>query len=353
MGKIFIFLLSAILLNSCVKEDYFGYSESANITAFELSNQSGNTLINADKNTIELEVANGADLKNLILQKFSLSSFASAEVSIGDTLDFSTGEMEIAVKAENGLVATWQVSVSEIGENPQLDNSGFNVWHQEGGYLDLGADDASSTWATSNPGVKLGGISANVVQIDNGGGDYAVKLITKYSKLGAIAKKPIAAGSVFSGDFNESKLSLNNPQAALDMGVPFTGSPLSFSVDFKYSAGLKMIDSLGNQLNSTDEGDMYVLLERREAGKVQRVATAWYRISGNSSEIVRKTVEFVYGPLPNNTPEYMLPKPDETYAQSGAVPTHIVAVFSSSAKGDLYQGADGSELVIDNFELNY
>ena len=41
------------------------------------------------------------------------------------------------------------------------------------------------------------------------------------------------------------------------------------------------------------------------------------------------------------------------YAPSNSKPNQISVVFSSSAKGDLFTGAIGSQLDVNNFELNY
>jgi hypothetical protein len=41
------------------------------------------------------------------------------------------------------------------------------------------------------------------------------------------------------------------------------------------------------------------------------------------------------------------------YTDESLAPTHLVVVFSSSKEGDLFKGASGSKLTVDNVVLNY
>ncbi|WP_338733663.1 PCMD domain-containing protein [Mangrovimonas cancribranchiae] len=346
-----VFLIT--LCVSCVDEDYFGASNYANILSIEISSQSGTPIINTEEKTVEINVANGVDVAQLILNKLEVSPFATANISEGDVLNFSNGFIPVSITAESGSVTNWEIIVTEIGSEPQIDNSNFNTWYNQGDYLDLGQDDASSSWGTSNPGVVFGGISPNVLQQEITSGNYAVKLITRYTSLGAVVNKPIAAGSVFTGDFLEDEITLANPQAAVSMGIPFTATPTSFTVDYQYMPGDTNIDANQNELTYPDVGDIYILLERREESLVKRVATAWYRVEEANSNLETISVDFIYGELPQGTPSYMQPQNNEIYAQENESPTHIKVVFSSSAFGDYFQGAEGSELTIDNLVLNY
>ncbi|MEL4306480.1 PCMD domain-containing protein [Joostella sp. CR20] len=353
--KPFVTLFIIILLcSACVDEDYFGLSSSADITNIEVSSQSGNPYIDAINDSIRIDVANGTNLEIIVIRSLKLSSFATATIAVGDTLDFTNGTVITNITAEDNTVSPWILSVFEIGSQPQIDNSDFSVWHNEGSYLDPGVDDASSVWGTSNPGVVFAGIDPNAEQVEITPNNYGVKLTTRYTRLGAVVNKPIAAGSVFTGDFLEDNISFNNPLDAIEFGTPFTATPTSFSVDFKYTPGETNIDANQNNLSYPDTGDMYILLERREDNITKRVATAWHRIDAETgSDLQNITVDFTYGELPADTPSYMLPKDGELYAETSETPTHLVAVFTSSANGDYFEGAVGSELIIDNVILNY
>ncbi len=353
MKKLYYFILLIIIAASCVSEDYFKLSDNANIINIQISSQNGAAKIDTANDSVYIEVANGSDITQLVLRTLELSPFATANLTIGDTLNFSDGSKKVMLTAESGAKTEWKISVFEIGSQPQIDNADFSIWHQQGSYLDPGESDASSAWGTSNPGATFGGMDPNAQRIELESENYAVKLTTRYTFLGSFVNKPIAAGSIFTGDFMEGNISFDDPQASIDFGIPFTASPKSFSIDYKYTPGPTYINANGDELPLTDMGDMYILLERREDDVVKRVATAWYRIEKPNENIENITINFIYGELPAGTPEYMIPLADEIYALEGESPTHIKAVFSSSANGNSFEGAENSELIIDNVILHY
>ena len=51
--------------------------------------------------------------------------------------------------------------------------------------------------------------------------------------------------------------------------------------------------------------------------------------------------------------EYANIPPDQTWVDPNETPTHISAVFSSSALSDTYEGAIARILVVDDFKLIY
>ncbi|MFV0541876.1 MAG: PCMD domain-containing protein [Aestuariibaculum sp.] len=353
MKSFFSLLVVINLFTACVDEDYFGSSANADILKIELSSQSGTPVINTEKDSVYVEVANGTDLSKIELRTLEVSPFANASVAQGDILDFSNRSINIDIKAEDGTISNWIIGVFEIGSEPQIANSDFSVWYQAGSYLDLGEDDASSAWGTSNPGAVFGGLDPNVIRIETQTGNYAVKLVTRFTFMGSIVNKPIAAGSVFTGDFLQDNISLSNPLTAVNMGIPFTAMPTSFNIDYQYTPGEKNIDANQNELSYPDTGDIYILLERREDDVVKRVATAWHRIETGNAQMETVKVNFVYGELPTNAPDYMKPQGTDVYATESETPTHIKVVFSSSAYGDYFQGAVNSTLIVDNLVLNY
>lgn len=359
LHKLPLILMAAFLLTGCVREDYFAYSNKADVLNVRIENQSGTAQVDKVAHALHIDVTNGTNMAKLVVKELEISPFATASIKVGDALDFSqTAHANISITAENGDTTVWKLTVFELGSQPQIDNSGFNIWYSVGSgdskFYDLGMSDESSAWGTPNPGVAAF-IGATVERLEVGVGDYAAQMTTRFFGLGAMMGMPIAAGSVFTGDFGD--LNLANPQAAVQFGTPFAGMPISFTIDYSYTPGEKNINVSQDELPFPDTGDMYILLERREGEEgnesIKRVATAWYRIKEAKAEMQTITVDFVYGELPAGTPEYMLPKEGESYAEADLAPTHIVAVFTSSAYGNDYQGADGSVLIIDNLLLNY
>ncbi len=349
-----ILLLSLIFFfTQCVKEDYFDYSNRAEILSIQLDGQSGNSAIFSESDSVHVEVANGIDLSSITINTLELSSFATSDIGEGEIIDFSTGLQNMTVTAEDGTQKIWKIAVFEVGSQPQFDNSDFEIWHEESSYLDIGLDDASSAWGTSNPGAVFGGIDPNVERVDNGDDGYAALLTTRFTFLGSLANKPIAAGSLFTGDFMQDNISITDPEASIDFGIPYSATPESFSIDYQYSPGPNNIDAQQNSLSYGDMADIYALLERRDGDTVKRVGTAWMRIEQGNSGIENITVDFIYGVLPAGTPDYMLPEDGQSYAAPEETPTHLKVVFSSSANGALFEGAEDSALMVDNFVLNY
>ncbi len=54
-----LILILAIILTSCVKEDYFGLSDYGNIKSFLVSNQAGNAMISNDSMSVVVEIPGG------------------------------------------------------------------------------------------------------------------------------------------------------------------------------------------------------------------------------------------------------------------------------------------------------
>ena len=354
MKKGLSILVVVFLLFSCAGEEYFGYSSAGNILQIELKGQSGSSMIFQENDSIYIEVSNGLNLANVELSTIELSSFSKSNVVMGDSIDFTAGHSTIEVTSEDGTVTIWKIDIYEAGTEPQLQNSNFDVWYKSSaGYMEIGESATNTIWGSSNPGVEFGGMDANVIREAIDGDNSAIKMITRYSSLAAIVKKPIAAGSAFTGVFNVDDIDINDPEAAIDFGTPFTAMPTSFSLTYNYTPGERNIDKDSKPLAYSDSCDIYTILERRDGDSVSRVATAWFRTNSSSGMNKEITLEFLYGELPAGTPAYMLPKNGQGYSTVGTKPTHINVVFASSAHGNNFQGAENSALIVDDYVLNY
>jgi len=98
------------------------------------------------------------------------------------------------------------------------------------------------------------------------------------------------------------------------------------------------------------------LLEIRLGGKIERLATVWFRSSDAQSELKSLELPVIYGALDNSYPDYMKP-PSNTYVSADSaffvLHTHITFVASSSYDGAKFSGAIGSTLIIDDIEMLY
>jgi hypothetical protein len=357
MNRFFIpILLLATVLTSCVKEDYFGLSGYGNIKSFLVSNQAGKAMISNDSMSVVVEIPAGIDLSIITIQTLEVSSFASADKSVGDQLDLNEPAF-ITVKAEDGSTHVWTVSSFIATEDPQLDNWHLDDWYQTvSDYYEPGSSAESTIWGTGNPGTQLLNKLATT-PLDLGGNNNAAKMETLYNGLlPASLGMPISAGSLFTGYFNPDNLDPADPQAAIEFGTPFTGRPVKLRFKYQFEAGEVNKDREGNELNYPDMLDIYALLEIRLNGVTERLATAWFRSSETVENLTSLEIVFTYGELDNTFPEYMKP-PDNAYVSTDsaafALPTHITFVASSSYDGANFAGAVGSVLIVDDIEMLY
>lgn len=340
------------LFCACADDTYFGSSPWNEITAFTVPGQSGATTISKTKDTVHLSVGSGVDRTDLVPEVFEISNFASVTPARDAPQDF-TAPVEYVVRAENGSQRVWTVTIDEVGEHPQLDNSGFNAWYQTSAgiigtpieYMEPGESEETTIWATANFGLTKYKSQPNTTPVDIDvpeDGNFAAQMVTKK----APAFVDLAAATLFTGTFELNEI---NPDLSAKFGIPFTSRPTGFTVRYTYVPGS---DPIGVE---ADECDIYVLLEKREGEAVARVATGWFRSGVTQETWDTLEVQLKYGALSPSDEEYDYAniKPGETWADEDETPTHISVVFSSSAHGDVYKGAIDSTLTVDAFELLY
>ncbi len=342
-------LLALLLLSSCIKEDKFGLSGFKEITAFQLAGQAGLTSIDPDARTITVPMGVGAALEAVVPAVLELSNFATIAPGKDAPQDFSV-PVTYLVTAEDGSTATWTVTVVPASPNPQLPNSNFDLWYPVADYQQPGESAANTVWGTANRALAIAG-DANANPEDLGGGDLAARLTSVQAPL----LVRMAAATLFTGTFTEGFPSVTDPASNINFGTPFNGRPTAFRVDYKYLPGASYEDADGNVLPGGDACDIYLLLERRGGGAVERIATGWFRSTAVQSTFTNLEVPLTYGPISASAPEfpYANIRPGEAWGDPQATPTHITVVFASSALGDSFTGAIGSELWVNNFLLVY
>ncbi len=342
-------LLALILLQGCIKEDKFGLSGFNQIRAFEIPGQAGPTTISQDELRITIPFAEGEDVSALAPQRIEISNLARISPRAGEVQDFREPVL-YTVTAEDGSEAVWEVTVRVAEPQPQLANSGFDLWYDAGGYQQPGSDAESTIWDTANPGLAIVG-GANTTPEDLGNGDFAARMVSVRAPLFV----RMAAATLYTGSFTDGFPNPTDPRSNIDFGTLFSGRPSAFRVAYRYLPGAEYLDGSGNPLPGGDQADLYILLERREGDQVARVGTAWYRSGDTVADWQTLEVPVKYGPLSSSDPEfeYANIRPGETWADPDARPTHITVVFSSSALGDFFTGAIGSELWVNDFELVY
>jgi Putative carbohydrate metabolism domain/Domain of unknown function (DUF5018) len=350
MRKILPFALTFTLwAAACVKEDHFGRSGLKQILYFTITQQAGNTEIDQDSLVIRLTVAPTANLASLYADSITLSSYASISPGAGVIQDFSQ-PVVYTVTAEDGSTANYTVIVTRGSSTPQLDNSSLDDWYTPAGknFQEPGKDE-NTIWATGNAGVVTL-TSANVNPTVIAGTDRASEMVTKdLGALGQLTGQRMAAGTTFTGRF---VLDIANPLNSTIFGVPFTGSPKSFTASYTYAPGAPYRDGRGNILSKEDSCDIYLLLENRDNNQVKRLATGWFRNGATVGTFTDITVPLTYGALPPGTPTYQFPA-NGLFGTAADPVTHITFVAASSAYGASYEGGTNTKLVVNNIRMNY
>lgn len=349
MKKIIV-LLTLISLFGCLKEGRFPYSDKNAILSFTLPGQASATTINADSLSVNISFASGSDITALIPSGVAINNLASISPDKTVVQDFSEAVI-YSVTAENGDVANWTVNVGIQGSEPQLVNSDFNLWYSVGNYEQPGESASSTYWDTANKPLSIVN-SPNTNPVERSSGDFYANMIT----IAAPALVRIAAATVYTGVFTDGPPSVSDPRSNITFGTPFVGTPVSFSTEYQYIPGESYEDGDGSVILGNDSCDVYVLLQlvdENDPTNVSRVATAWFRSGETVVDWTTISADFIYGELPYGYPGYMQPIPPEIWAPGGSIANQITVVYSSSALGDYFTGAIGSELNADNFVLNY
>lgn len=339
-----ILITGIVFLSACLKDDHFGQSPYNTLSDYVLEGQIGNAIIDQNTGIINCSMDSMADISNLALLSYEISNYASISPDIGEVRDYSD-TVDVIVTAENGDSRTYKVVLQEPAEQEQISNSDFQDWYDTGaGYLQPGTDGNNIIWNTANEGAILTGITPTYPEIIGDNDSVAV-----LETMAVVFGPRIAAGSLFTGLF---ELNIINPPESIKPGIPFSSRPTAFSLKMKFQPGPENLDGSGNPLPYDDEATLYVLLEVRSGEEVKRLGTAWYRSSDTYTDWHQLEVDMIYGALDNSYPDYMKPA-NGLYAEADESPTHISVIFSSSAEGDVFAGAVGSKLSVNDFELLY
>ncbi len=171
------------------------------------------------------------------------------------------------------------------------------------------------------------------------GGKYAAKLVTRTTPE---FSKPTAAGNLFIGQFDAAKY---DPKESTQFGLPFMKKPLRIKGWYNYRSGGAKYSS-----GTPDECRIRAVLYLTDTTTKHLDG---YTIQG-SPNIVAKA-ELQGGDTPGEGyVEFDLPFEyssdiDANRLKSGGY--NLAVVFSSSCDGDVYDGAPGSTLLIDDVEI--
>lgn len=250
-----------------------------------------------------------------------------------------------AVTSEDIETVERSFTTESAGTVPNL---GFDLWYQDGAVWYPNQDASNFYWDTANGGTKTLSIYPTTPAEPEyvyapGEGKNAARLESKKAALVGIA-----AGNIYTGKFQKAVMSLTNPGAELDWGIPFTSRPLALTGYFHYLP------------KTVDVGNHNGMSGKQDIGQVQIMLTDWaqpFRISTASGQFVNVNEDpgiIAYGSVDlNKTQSYEQFTIELDYRDVTRTPKYIVIVAAASKYGDYFTGGIGSVLYLDEFELVY
>lgn len=349
MKHLWILLIPFLYLMGCSSDDELTNKDIIRFDITSLSNADlivKDTELDAEKKLIYIFIDN--DLSGV---NFPLSVYTNIQLSAGATIPSVTnGEIifnnpdevkNIQVVAEDGTFQDWYIFIV----HHQLQNSNFETWFDNKGmngfnYKEIGPSYETSIWATANLGTSIYG-QYGTQPLVNEEGNF-VKIMTDSTE-----RLPLTAATLFTGKFNLAGATSNptDPREATIFGTPFKYKPTAIQFKFKYQAGEKYIQATLNdpsdifggftvsEIEGEDQCSIYAILEKRTDNEVYEIARAELFSETTQDVITETTIPFNY--------------------TSDEEPTHIIVVFASSKGGDLWKGAVGSTLIVENLKLIY
>lgn len=347
MKNILFVLLIVSSLISCIKDE--PQNPEADIESFVINGDllTSNTVIDQANRKILLYLKPEA-YKNGVSPLLKLSSGAIVSPASGTLIRFDQ-PVYYTVKSESSEnEKIYEVEIVEIG------NWTFNFenWSAHPDYkYEFPLDNGIQLWSSGNPGVQLAGVPSQpdaypTGRTESGGlnGTSAAELRTiPGTFLSEFLNIRLFPGSFFLGDFNSDQ-AFANPLAATEFGQPYFDTPDKFTGYYTYVPGNTFQDQSGNPVaGQTDRFSLYAVLfngpERLNGTNIN-----------NSEKIIARAE------LPNNVPSVNSLKKFEVpfvYIPGRTAGSNLMVaiIASSSYRGDQYEGAIGSRLVVDSLRI--
>ena len=235
------------------------------------------------------------------------------------------------------------------------------------------------SWSSSNAHAKAFGIDKVSVSVtpEKRGEGTCCRMESTLETVSAIGIdfKALATGSIFTGkmiDVVGMKQS-NDPNSAIDMGVPFTGRPSALLLDYKAliqdaAAVYAPAKTKVKEVAGRDKGHITLILQHRweENGHVYayRVGTAVQYINQTTDWKNDFRLPIVYGEagksykeLSNNTLKTHNSKGEmvcieEVDFREDVQPTHLIIQISAGSMPP-FTGCPGNTIWVDNIKLVY
>ena len=374
------FAAAAMTLTSCFKEEPLNAEcdiEKAYIHVDEpldMFVKKTDTLATTDQtaNVVTFSVRKGTD-RTAVAPLFQITPGATISPENGSTHDFSNGGVTYTVTSEDKAWSrTYTVRVNEVADHSPLYD--FENFFLEPGkeryyiWTDITEDGTRLlNWASGNAGFSI--VAGNktpdkypTAPLEEGYKGRGVCLTTRSTgAAGNIFKMPIAAGNLFTGEFNSGSAT-SKPLEATHFGFGdncvITKKPLKFSGYYQYTPGAKVTNRQKEVLEGVvDKGDIYAVLFRNTIKDENGEDQVFY-LDGTNVKTSPQIVAIAEVGEINKT-EGGWNRFEVEFNYRAEIDPVILAnrgyslaiVCTSSIEGANFQGAVGSQLLIDELHV--
>ena len=367
-------LMGCALLSSCFKEE-LPNTECDIEKMFLRVKSPGNFFSNLSDSikdipfsdsTLVLKVKETADVTALT-PRFQITPGATISPMSGSKQDFSRGPVVYTVTSENGVWSRqYRISIIPSGktmvEEMKFDFEDFALESAKQQYYiwrHVGADGASPfEWATGNAGFGISMGSAPAMEYpsvpdSDGYEGSAIRLTTRSTgPLGSMVGKRIAAGNLFLGAFDSSS-ALVDAMKATRMGMPFDLKPIQVSGYYQYRPGAEFQDKSGKVIaGKKDQACIYAVFYRNHDEEGNPIVLFGDNVKTSNQIVGMGEVDITQTTTSWTKFEFQLKYTKEVDPEHLKNRGYSLAlVFTSSSKGDLFEGAIGSELKVDKVTL--
>lgn len=237
----------------------------------------------------------------------------------------------------------------------QLENAGFEDWHQVEKLWNPWPSSGTSYWDTGNRGATTVGDSNVTSSTDTStGSGLSAMLQSKYIVI------KFAAGSIFTGSY----LATDGTNGILGFGRDFTAFPKRLTFEYKYTSSIvnrnhKDFPQFSHLIGKPDSCQVYIALADWEPEEYKgqkypyiirtRPGETQHLFNVNDSHIIAYA-QMTKG---DNVTSWTKATLELEYRYTDRAPKYILVVAASSKYGDYFTGGDSSKLMLDNFNLEY
>ena len=377
--KLLALPLVALMATSCIQDE--ALNTEADIEHITLPGdvlnrdaEFGDAIYEADGTPVYpiiLYLKKGTDIVRLA-PELKLTPGATVEPPSGTPRNFRTPQYYTVTSEDGKWQRRYRIEVSStsaIGtfyhfEDVRLGGGGkYHIFYETD---DKGEERLA--WSSANPGYALTDINVKTpeqfptYQCSEGKSGKCVKLVTlKTGSLGSSVNMPIASGNLFLGTFNVGN-ALTNALKATQFGLQYENVPTYLRGWYKYRSGDTFYE-----LDKTAKDKLKPIPGRKDVFNIYAVFyenTDDNRLLDGTNVLAEDNEQIISTAVIDNAretdvwTEFYLPfiyRPgksiDPVKLASGGY--NLTIVFASSLRGDYFEGAPGSTLLVDEVELGY